>query len=108
MYQISCEIEVAGAHQLDLDYDSACQNLHGHNWRVEVFCQSEGLNQNGMVMDYVEIKKIVNRFDHKNINEIIDFNPTAENLCKYLYDEIPFCYKVEIKEAGKSWARYIK
>jgi 6-pyruvoyltetrahydropterin/6-carboxytetrahydropterin synthase len=108
MYRISCEVEVAGAHKLCLDYDSKCKNLHGHNWKVKVFCQSSVLNLNGMVIDYVDIKKIVNRFDHHNINELVDFNPTAENLCKYFCDEIPFCYKVEIMEADKSWASYTR
>lgn len=108
MYKINCEIEVTGAHKLNLDYDSRCKNLHGHNWIVKVWCKAKELNHNGMVIDYVAIKKIVNKFDHEMINDLIDFNPTAENMCKYYCDKIPFCYRVDIKETSKSWASYEK
>jgi 6-pyruvoyltetrahydropterin/6-carboxytetrahydropterin synthase len=108
MYEISCEIEVAGAHKLNLSYQSKCEEIHGHNWVVKVFCRSLGLNEDGMIIDYVDIKKIVNELDHGFINDKVDFNPTAENLCRYLCDKIPFCYKVEIKEASKSWASYTR
>ncbi|MDO4191360.1 MAG: 6-carboxytetrahydropterin synthase, partial [Bacteroidales bacterium] len=51
MYYISKRLEVAGAHCLALNYDSKCSYLHGHNWFITVYCKSEKLNENGMVVD---------------------------------------------------------
>ena len=81
MYKAIKRIEISAAHRLMLDYESKCTNLHGHNWIIDVYLKSETLNQNGMVMDFTLIKeKIQNKFDHKVINDVVDFNPTAENL----------------------------
>ena len=106
MYYISKEMIVAGAHKLDLPYESKCSGLHGHNWRVKVFLKSETLDENGMILDYAHLKKYVMKFDHKIINDLVDFNPTAENMCKYFCDTIPNCYRVDIWEADNSWASY--
>ena len=83
-YTVTKRIEVAGAHCLELDYESACQNLHGHNWIVEVTVEGDTLNENGMLMDFKHIKNIVMCLDHKNINDLVDCNPTAENICRWL------------------------
>ena len=89
MYYISKRLEIAGAHNLELDYESKCSNLHGHNWIVIVYCKSEELNSNGMVIDFKHIKeKISDKLDHQYINDIVDFNPTAENMAKWICDEI--------------------
>ncbi|MCK5884665.1 MAG: 6-carboxytetrahydropterin synthase [Bacteriovoracaceae bacterium] len=106
MYYISKELSVSGAHKLTLPYESKCRELHGHNWRVKVFLKSETLNENGMILDYTEIKKYVMVFDHKCINDLVEFNPTAENICKYYCDKIPHCYRVEVWETDNSWACY--
>lgn len=58
--------EIAGAHILFLPYESPCVNLHGHNWKIEVEIESFSLN-NGMILDYKIIGKIVKRLDHKLI-----------------------------------------
>lgn len=110
MYKAIKRIEISAAHKLTLDYDSKCTNLHGHNWIIDVYLQSETLNQNGMVMDFTLIKeKIQNKFDHKVINEVVDFNPTAENLAKYICDELaPFCYRVDVQESLDNTAVYEK
>lgn len=81
MYEIKKRFEISAAHKLDLDYDSKCTNFHGHNWIIDVHLQSETLDKNGMVLDFTHIKrKIQDKFDHKVINEVVPFNPTAENL----------------------------
>lgn len=110
MYKAIKRIEISAAHRLTLDYESKCTNLHGHNWIIDVYLQSETLNQNGMVMDFTLIKeKIQNKFDHKVINEVVDFNPTAENLAKYICDELaPFCYRVDVQESLDNTAVYEK
>lgn len=108
MYYVSKKIEVAGAHHLQLNYESKCSNLHGHNWQIEVFCKAEKLNENGMVVDFAHISNEVKKLDHKNLNEILSFNPTAENIAKYLCDRIPNCYKVSVQESIGNVAIYKK
>lgn len=107
MYYVSKRMEIAGAHKLDLDYESKCKNLHGHNWIVTVFCKADMLNENGMVVDFKHIKNIVSdQLDHKYLNEVVDFNPTAENIAKWICDQIPECYKVTVQESEGNVAIY--
>ena len=106
MYYLKKKLSFAAAHKLELDYDSPCKNLHGHEWNVTVYCKAFGLDANGMIIDFKKIKKIVNQLDHKYINDIVDFNPTAENLAKWLCDQIPFCYKIDLEESANNLATY--
>lgn len=109
MYYVSKRMEIAGAHRLTLDYESKCQNLHGHNWIVIVHLKSETLDQNGMVYDFTHIKRdIHDKLDHKFLNEVLpEINPTAENIAKWICDELgPKCYKVEIQESEGNVAIY--
>lgn len=107
MYYISKRMEIAGAHRLNLDYPSKCSNVHGHNWIVTVHCKSEKLNQNGMIEDFTLIKKnISDKLDHQYINDVVDFNPTAENMAKWICDQIPTCYRVEVQESEGNIAAY--
>lgn len=109
MYTVSKRMEVAGAHNLKLNYPSKCTNMHGHNWIITVTCQSEELDENGMVMDFKHIKDIVSdKLDHQYINEIVDFNPTAENMAKWICDQIPTCIKVEVQESEGNVATYTR
>ncbi len=107
MYYVEKRLEVAGAHSLKLNYESKCENLHGHNWVITVFCRSENLDKNGMVVDFTFIKKYISDyFDHKNLNEIFSFNPTAENIAKWIVDSIATCYKAEVIESENNKATY--
>lgn len=110
MYEVKKRIEISAAHYLTLDYESKCQNLHGHNWIIDVYLRSDTLNKNGMIIDFSHIKKRVkDKFDHKVINEVVDFNPTAENLAKHICDELaPYCYRVDVWESRDNMASYIK
>lgn len=109
MYYVSKKLEVAGAHQLKLNYESKCSNLHGHNWWIVVYCKSEKLNENGMVIDFKHIKNMVSdKLDHQNLNEVFDFNPTAENIAKWICDNVPKCYKVQVQESDGNVAIYEK
>lgn len=105
MYRVEKEIEIAGAHTLCLDYESKCNNLHGHNWIIKVTCEAKELNKNGMVVDFTAISNIVKSLDHKDLNSVIP-NPTAENIAKYLCDLIPNCVRVEINESRGNKAIY--
>ena len=109
MFYVSKRMEIAGAHRLALSYESKCQNLHGHNWIVTVHCKSEKLNADGMVCDFTHIKRdIHDALDHKMLNEIVSFNPTAENIAKWICDRIQNCYKVEVQESEGNVACYEK
>lgn len=100
-------MEISAAHRLSLPYESKCTQLHGHNWIVEVWCRSEKLDENGMVVDFTHIKhKIQNRLDHQYLNDILPFNTTAENLAKWICDQIPECFKVMVQESENNAAWY--
>lgn len=51
MFKVSKRFEIAGAHRLELPYESKCNGLHGHNWIITVCCKSKTLNAQGMVVD---------------------------------------------------------
>lgn len=106
MYYITKKIEVSGAHFLKLNYDSKCANLHGHNWIIEVFCKSEQLDENGMVVDFSHISEVVKSLDHTCLNDVLNVNPTAENIAYWICDRVPHCYKVSVQESTGNIAIY--
>lgn len=115
MYEVRKRLEIAGSHQLNLNYESACRNLHGHNWIVEITLRGKKLDENGMLADFKWIKnKIHKRLDHKFINDVISVNPTAENIAKWICDTLneellgSVCCKVKVQESEGNVAIYIK
>lgn len=108
MYRVKKTLEISGAHRLNLDYESKCSNLHGHNWIIEIYMQSKELDKNGMVMDFTHIKRqISDKLDHQNLNEVFNFNPTAENIAKWICDTLgEKCYKVTVQESEGNVAEY--
>lgn len=106
MYYVSKRMEIAGAHKLRLPYESKCSNLHGHNWIVTVYCRSRQLTDYGMVVDFTHIKHHIHDvLDHQCINDVVNCNPTAENMARWICDEVTricevgCCYKVEVQES---------
>ena len=109
MYTVIKQMEISASHSLSLSYESKCENLHGHNWIITIYCRSEVLNADGMVIDFSHIKSIVkDQLDHKNLNDVFSFNPTAENIAKWICDQIPACFKVKVKESEGNTAIYEK
>ena len=107
MFYIQKRFEISACHHLNLSYPSKCTYLHGHNWIITVFCKSETLDSNGMVIDFSHVKEIVHgRLDHKNLNEVLDFNPTAENIAHWICRQVPKSYKVEDQESEGNVAIY--
>ncbi len=82
----------------------------GHNWIVTVYCKSKELNENGMVEDFTNIKKMIHdKLDHQylnNVPELKGINPTAENIAKWIYEQIVTCYKVTVQESEGNIATY--
>ena len=109
MYYVTKRMEIAGCHHLNLSYESKCENLHGHNWIVTVFFKAENLNSDGMVIDFKHVKNKIHGFlDHGNFNELLPFNPTAENIAKWIVEQIPMCYKAIVQESEGNTAIYEK
>lgn len=109
MYYVSKRIEISACHQLALSYKSKCSRLHGHNWIITIFCRAKELNKDGMVIDFTLIKeKIHGYLDHGNLNELLDFNPTAENIAKWIVDQFPECYKAIVQESEGNIAAYVE
>lgn len=107
MYYVRKRLEVSAAHRLDLSYESKCSSLHGHNWIITVECRARELNADGMVADFTGIKNmIMGMLDHKVINDVVPFNPTAENIARWVVDSIPTCYRCEVQESEGNMAAY--
>jgi len=88
------------AHHL-LDYDGKCANEHGHRWNVTVFARGI-IKPNGMLIDFTTIKKEIDKLDHQNLNKIVEFNPTAENIAIYLLAQFEVAFP-EIKFKVRLW-----
>jgi 6-pyruvoyltetrahydropterin/6-carboxytetrahydropterin synthase len=94
MFEVTVEAKFAAGHALR-NYKGKCENVHGHNYRVQLTVAGEQLASNGLLVDFVELKRwmrtTVDRLDHQFINDLPPFdeiNPSAENIAKYFYDEV--------------------
>lgn len=107
MFQVSREFNFCYGHRL-LDHQGKCKHLHGHNARVVVAFEAADLDCQGMVLDFNEIKQIVNRWVEDNLDHrmilrrddpavepleklgeplyLIENNPTAENIAQLIFE----------------------
>jgi len=90
MFELKVVTHFAAAHQLTM-VAKKCENLHGHNWKVEVYIAGDKLNDAGVVMDFGEIKEhladIKKSLDHRFLNELEFFqngNPSSENIARFI------------------------
>ena len=94
MFEVTIEQTFAAGHALR-NYHGKCENVHGHNYRCQVTMEGEQLDQTGLLVDFVLLKKVVgaviDRLDHQWLNDFPPFdvlNPSAENIAKFIYDEV--------------------
>ena len=115
------ERNFSSAHQLR-GYRGKCENLHGHNYKIEIYARGKELNNIGLLVDFVELKRaaddLVTYLDHKNLNElepfVVEQNPSAENVARFVLeklaakinDERVQIYKVRCFETPTSVATY--
>lgn len=116
MFELSVESHFSSAHHL-LNYEGKCENVHGHNWKVEITVQGEELDKSGMLIDFKNLKaaleEVLERLDHKDINaleEFKDISPSSENIAKFIYTELketlPILKSVAVWETEKAKAVY--
>lgn len=115
MFKIKKQFDFCASHVLAcLHPEHPCSRMHGHNYQVILELESDFLNEAGFVKDYRELddfKKWVDTvLDHRHLNDVFPFNPSAENLAKGIYTvwkcKIPQLSAVVVKETPKTEARY--
>ena len=94
MYDLTIEDYFAAAHSLR-EYNGNCENLHGHNWKIEVIVQAKKLDSLGLGIDFrilhKKIKETLALLDHKYLNELDAFkkqNPSTENISRFIYMDL--------------------
>ena len=94
MYELKVVTRFAAAHRLTM-VGSKCENMHGHNWKIEVYVTGQKLNAGGVLMDFGEIKAhladVIKKLDHKYLNEldyIPDGKPSSENIAYFIATEL--------------------
>lgn len=108
MYRVTREFDFCYGHRL-LNYDGKCRHLHGHNGRAVITLQAPSLDPRGMLVDFGDIKRDVQRWVDENLDHnlllckedpilpvlqeqgervfIMDQNPTAENIARLIYEQ---------------------
>jgi 6-pyruvoyltetrahydropterin/6-carboxytetrahydropterin synthase len=94
MFEVSVEQTFAAGHALR-NYKGACENVHGHNFKIQVTIEGQALDQTGMLVDFLDVKQsmrdVIARLDHRFLNDVPPFdvkNPSAENIAEYFYEEL--------------------
>jgi 6-pyruvoyltetrahydropterin/6-carboxytetrahydropterin synthase len=122
MYHLTIHTHFAAAHNL-INYQGDCENLHGHNWKVEVTVSARGLDKAGLGIDFKILKRetnlVLDLLDHKYLNEIEPFvveSPSSENIARFLFetlskrlnnDNVRVC-KINVWESEYACASYME
>ncbi len=101
MFEVSVRSSFSGAHRLR-GYRGKCEELHGHNWDVEVCIGTSKLDETGIALDFKLLKQklsdVLAEFDHCDLNKLHYFkkaNPSAENIAKYIYTNLKKSLKIK-------------
>ncbi len=93
-YEVKIISDFAAAHNLR-NFRGKCENLHGHNWKVEVVLRGDRLDESGMLVDFGEVKlvtrDILAELDHQYLNDLPYFknrNPSSEYIAQFLFDRL--------------------
>ncbi len=91
MFEVKITTQFAAAHQLR-NFKGSCEQLHGHNWKVEVFVRGDTLAEDGTLIDFRDVKEatreVLERLDHKFLNDLAPFqneNPSSENIARFIF-----------------------
>ncbi len=102
MFEVTIIKTFSAAHLL-ADIGGKCEELHGHNFKVEITVGAEDLNSEGLLIDFRILKKILGdileTLDHQHLNRLDYFakiNPSAENIARYICGKM----EQEVKKAG--------
>ena len=94
MFELRIKVDFPAAHHL-IGYPGDCARPHGHNWVLEVFARSKGLDSIGMAIDFRDLKKaakeLVAPWDHQDLNTLDDFktiNPSAETIAQLAFERL--------------------
>jgi 6-pyruvoyltetrahydropterin/6-carboxytetrahydropterin synthase len=94
MYELKVITRFAAAHRLTM-VGAKCENMHGHNWKIEVVLKGDRLNTAGVLMDFGDIKAllrdIIGRLDHQFLNELPIFagvQPSSERIAAFVADQL--------------------
>ena len=94
MYELKIISQFAAAHRLR-NFKGGCERLHGHNWKIEVYVTGNKLEDNGLLIDFRDIKeatgKVIDKLDHRFLNELEPFktiNPSSENIARHIFNSL--------------------
>jgi 6-pyruvoyltetrahydropterin/6-carboxytetrahydropterin synthase len=94
MYEITVTSHFSGAHRLRY-LQGRCEELHGHNWKVEVSVVSNRLGKEGVTIDFgvlkQKVEKVLKPLDHHYLNDLAYFSgrePSSENIARYIFDKL--------------------
>ncbi|WP_328345417.1 6-pyruvoyl trahydropterin synthase family protein [Micromonospora sp. NBC_00421] len=116
-FRISKEFHFSASHSLaGLAAEHPCARMHGHNYVValELTVGRDALSDVGFVRDYGDLadfsRWLDQKVDHRHLNDVVDRNPSAENLSRWIYDQwherYPELSGVRVSETPKTWAEY--
>ena len=122
LYEVKIITDFAAAHQLR-NFRGKCENLHGHNWKIEVVLRGWRLEESGVLVDFGEVKQttreILTDLDHKYLNDLPFFqnqNPSSENIARYLFETLAarldnsdrWMYRVSAWESNNACATFMR
>ena len=87
MYRVKKTMEISAAHSLSFKAAGVSEAMHGHNWKITVYCLLDSL-------------------DHRNLNEVLPCNPSTENLARWICEHVDKCYRVDVEEYPGAEASY--